>query len=84
MMRFLAVALQILTLLAPSAEAGLFSRKKKPAIKYGVSREAQQKRTEKAVIQRQKNRDKQRQRNTAIERERAKSLEVRAKSATKE
>ena len=81
MMRLLVVALQILTLVAPSAEAGLFSRKKKaPPIQYGVSRETQRKRTEKAKTQQQKNRDKQRHRDIAEERKRAKSLEIRAKN----
>lgn len=81
MMRLLVAALQILTLLVPSAEAGWFSRKKKPAMHYGVSRASQEKRTEKAVAQREKNRAKQRKIDKAAEKKAAKSIEIRAKSS---
>ena len=82
MIRFLLAALLIFTVLAPTAESGLFSRKKKPApIKYGVSKASQQKRTEKAILQRQKNRDKQRRQNGASQRSKGKAVEVRAKSS---
>ncbi|MBS1823954.1 MAG: hypothetical protein JST93_01415 [Acidobacteria bacterium] len=85
MMRLLVAALQILTLLAPSADAGLFSRKKKPSgAKYGVSRASQEKRTEKAMAQRQKNREKQQKIDKAAERKAAKSIEIRAKSTAVE
>ena len=82
MIRFLSGTLLILTLLVPDAESGLFSRKKKaPSIQWGVSRSTQEKRAEKAKVQRQKNRDKQRLINAATEKRRAKSLEIRAKSS---
>jgi hypothetical protein len=82
MIRFLAVAIFILTLLAPAGEAGLFSRKKKAApMRYGVSRAEQQKRTEKALLQRQKNRDKQKHPEAAPNRNKTKSIEIRPKSS---
>lgn len=85
MMRLLVVGLQILTLLAPSAEAGLFSRKKKPSgAHYGVSRASQVKRSEKAMVQREKNRAKQQKRDKEAERKAAKSIEIRAKSSAVE
>lgn len=82
MMRFLVAAFLILTFLVPAGQAGLFSRKKKPApIRYGVSREAQARRAEKAQLQRQKNRDKQRRQESVSKRSKGKPVEIRVKGS---
>ena len=82
MHRLLAAGLLIFTLSATNAECGLFSRKKKSApVRYGVSRDSQRKRTEKALDQQQKNRDKQVRIKEATQRKRAKEIEIRTKSS---
>lgn len=85
MMRFLAAIALLVSMLTPSAECGLFSRKKKPQpVKYGVSRASQQRRTEKAMIQQQKNREKQKRQNARARKSNSKPVEVRVKASPTE